>query len=33
LPTLALALSVLVTLMVYWLTEEYAEVLGRQAAG
>ena len=33
LPTLALALSVLVTLVVYWLAEEYAEVLGRQATG
>jgi hypothetical protein len=33
LTTLALALSVLVTLVVYWLAEEYAEVLGRQATG
>src|ERR1700740_3077445 len=33
LPTLALALSVLVTLVVYCLGEEYAEVLGRQATG
>jgi hypothetical protein len=33
LPTLALALSVLVTLVVYWLAEEYSEVLGRQATG
>ncbi|HUC26202.1 MAG TPA: hypothetical protein VMA73_26145 [Streptosporangiaceae bacterium] len=33
LPTLALALSVLVTLVVYWLAEQYAEVLGRQATG
>jgi hypothetical protein len=33
LPTLALALSVLITLVVYWLAEEYAEVLGRQATG
>ena len=33
LPTLALVLSVLVTLVVYWLAEEYAEVLGRQATG
>jgi hypothetical protein len=33
LPTLTLALSVLVTLVVYWLAEEYAEVLGRQATG
>jgi hypothetical protein len=30
LPTLALALSVLVTLVVYWVAEEYADVLGRQ---
>jgi len=30
-PTLALAVSVLVTLVVYWLAEEYAEVLGEQA--
>jgi hypothetical protein len=33
LPTLVLALSVLITLVVYWLAEEYAEVLGRQATG
>lgn len=33
LPTLGLAISVLVTLVVYWLAEEYAEVLGRQAVG
>jgi hypothetical protein len=33
LSTMALALSVLVTLAVYWLAEEYAEVLGRQATG
>jgi hypothetical protein len=33
LPTPALAVSVLVTLVVYWLAEEYAEVLGRQATG
>jgi hypothetical protein len=33
LPTLALAVSVLVTLVVYWVAEEYAEVLGEQAAG
>jgi hypothetical protein len=30
--TLALALSVLITLVVYWLAEQYAEVLGEQAA-
>jgi len=30
-PTAALAVSVLVTLVVYWLAEEYAEVLGEQA--
>ena len=29
-PTLALALSVLITLIVYWLAEQYAEVLGQQ---
>jgi hypothetical protein len=33
LPTLALAISVLVTLLVYWVAEEYAEVLGEQATG
>jgi hypothetical protein len=33
LPTLALAVAVLVTLVVYWLAEEYADVLGRQATG
>ena len=33
LPTLALAISVLVTLLVYWIAEEYAEVLGEQATG
>jgi hypothetical protein len=33
LPTLSLALSVLITLAVYWLAEQYAEVLGRQATG
>lgn len=33
LPTLALAISVLVTLVVYWIAEEYAEVLGEQATG
>jgi hypothetical protein len=33
LPTGALALSVLITLVVYWLAEQYAELLGQQAAG
>lgn len=33
LTTPALALSVLITLVVYWLAERYAEILGRQAAG
>ena len=33
LPTAALVVSVVVTLLVYWLAEEYAEVLGEQAAG
>jgi len=32
LSTLALAISVLVTLVVYWLAEQYAELLGSQAA-
>jgi hypothetical protein len=32
LPTLALAISVLVTLVVYWLAEQYAELLGLQSA-
>jgi hypothetical protein len=32
LPTLALAVAVLITLVVYWLAEQYAEVLGQQAA-
>jgi hypothetical protein len=32
LPTTALAVSVLVTLIVYWLAEGYAELLGEQAA-
>jgi hypothetical protein len=31
--TAALAVSVAVTLLVYWIAEEYAEVLGEQAAG
>jgi hypothetical protein len=33
LPTEALVITVVVTLLVYWLAEEYAEVLGEQAAG
>ncbi len=33
LPTVALAISVLITLLVYWIAEEYAEVLGQQASG
>jgi len=33
LPTEALVIAVLVTLLVYWLAEEYAELLGEQAAG
>jgi hypothetical protein len=33
LSTLALGLSVLVTLVVYWLAEQYAEILGEHAAG
>jgi hypothetical protein len=33
LPTLALATSVLITLIVYWLAEQYAEILGEHAAG
>jgi hypothetical protein len=32
-PTVALAISVLVTLLVYWIAEEYAEILGEQASG
>jgi hypothetical protein len=31
LPTVALTVSILVTLLVYWIAEEYAEVLGEQA--
>jgi hypothetical protein len=31
--TTALVISVVVTLLVYWLAEEYAEVLGEQAGG
>src|SRR5438045_7730084 len=33
LPTAALVVTVVVTLLVYWLAEEYAEVLGEQAQG
>ena len=33
LPTLALAVSVLVTLVVYWVAEEYAELLAEQVTG
>jgi hypothetical protein len=33
LPTTALVVSVVVTLLVYWLAEEYAELLGEQAEG
>ena len=33
LPTTALVISVVVTLLVYWLAEEYAEVLGEQVEG
>jgi hypothetical protein len=33
LPTVALAISVVVTLLVYWLAEQYAELLGEQAEG
>ena len=32
-PTSVLVASVVITLLVYWLAEEYAEVLGEQAAG
>jgi hypothetical protein len=31
--TTALVVAVVVTLLVYWIAEEYAEVLGEQAAG
>ena len=31
--TTVLVLSVVITLLVYWIAEEYAEVLGEQAAG
>ena len=33
LPTSALVVSVVVTLLVYWLAEEYAEMLGEQVEG
>jgi hypothetical protein len=33
LPTEALAVAVVVTLLVYWLAEQYAEILGEQAGG
>lgn len=33
LPTEALVIAVLVTLLVYWVAEEYAELLGEQVAG
>src|ERR1700749_2715960 len=33
LPTVALVVAVVVTLLVYWLAEEYAELLGEQARG
>lgn len=33
LPTIALTVAVMVTLLVYWAAEEYAEVLGEQAGG
>lgn len=33
LPTEALAIAVVVTLLVYWLAEEYAEILGEAAGG
>jgi hypothetical protein len=33
LPTDVLVVAVVVTLLVYWLAEEYAEILGEQAAG
>jgi hypothetical protein len=32
-PTPALTVSVVVTLLVYWIAEEYAEILGEQATG
>jgi hypothetical protein len=33
LPTVPLAIAVVVTLLVYWVAEEYAEVIGEQAEG
>ena len=33
LPTDALVVAILITLLVYWLAEEYAEILGEQAEG
>jgi hypothetical protein len=33
LPTVPLATAVVVTLLVYWVAEEYAEVIGEQAEG
>ena len=33
LPTTALVISVVITLLVYWIAEEYAEVLGEHTAG
>jgi hypothetical protein len=33
LPTTALVVAVVVTLLVYWLAKEYAEVLGEQVEG
>ena len=33
LPTRAVAVSVLITLLVYWIAEEYAELLGEQVTG
>jgi hypothetical protein len=33
LPTLPLAVSILVTLLVYWVAEQYAEILGEQLEG
>ena len=33
LPSVALVITVVVTLLVYWLAEEYAELLGEQAEG
>jgi positive regulator of sigma E activity len=33
LPTVAVVIAVMVTLVVYWVAEEYAEVLGEQAEG